>query len=171
MKKRFISAICMILILMNVLAFPVSAMSNNLPSLSVSKYIVAYTLSNSGRVYAYTDSSLSKKKGNGWYIDCPSDECRIVKVTKNAVQVSYPIGNGKWVSQPQWFKRSDFTTTDISKSLTVKVTTKRINTYRRKDGKTSFGSTGNGDSIYVLGSSNGYTQIIYELTNGNWKMG
>ena len=168
MKRRMISLLSFVLILATIFSFPALAANANLPSLSASKYIQTYTLSSSGRIYAYTDSSLKTRKGNNWYIDCPTDECRIVKVTANAVQVSYPIGNGKWVSQPQWFKRSDFTSSDLSKSQTVKLTTARITTYRRSDGKNSFGSTGSGDTIYVLGSSGSYTQIIYanqELDN------
>lgn len=173
-KTRFTSMLlALIMVFSTIVSVPAYAASKTqaLPSLSAKKYIQAYTIKSSGKVFAYTDSSLKKQKGSNWWIDSATDECRIVKVTATAVQVYYPIGNGKWVSQPQWFKRSDFTATDISKAQSVKLTTSRITTYRRGDGKTSYGSTGSGDQIYVLGSSGNYTQIVYELSNGNWKMG
>lgn len=175
---RFASSLlALIMILSTIVSVPVYAASNKqaLPALSSKKYIQTHTVKTSGRIYAYTDSTLKTlkdKSKKNWWIDCATDECRIVKVTAKAVQVYYPIGNGKWVSQPQWFSRSEFTETDISKAQSVKLTTARINTYWRSDGRISYGSAGKGDQIYILDSSKGnYTQIVYELSSGNWKMG
>jgi surface antigen len=144
-----------------------AATTSKLPSLSSSKYIRCYTLASSGKVYAYTSSSLTTKK-SGYWIDCSTDECYIVAVSGNAVKVSYPIGNGK--RSTQWFRRSDFTATNISGSLTTKTITANITSYTRPGGS-SYGYAGKGDSIYVLGTSGNYTQIIYELSSGLWKMG
>jgi hypothetical protein len=144
-----------------------AATTSKLPSLSSSKYIRCYTLASSGKVYAYTSSSLTTKK-SGYWIDCSTDECYITAVSGNAVKVSYPIGNGK--RSTQWFRRSDFTSTNISGSLTTKTITANITSYIRPGGK-SYGYAGKGDSIFVLGTSGSYTQIIYELSSGLWKMG
>ena len=62
------------------------ASAASVPSVSSSVYIACYTLNSSGRVYAYTDSTLQTKTG-GW-IDCATDECRVIAVTSGAVQIS-----------------------------------------------------------------------------------
>lgn len=168
MLKRMLSFVLAIGIVCGTLVVPSYAASTNqakLPTLSKSKYIQCYTLKSSGKVYGYTDSSLKTKKG---YVSCSADECYIISIKGSAVQVSFPTSSGRVV---RWFKRSDFTATDISKSLNIKSATEKITTYRRSDGKQSYGYVGKNDDIYVLGTSGSYTQVIYELSSGKWKMG
>jgi murein DD-endopeptidase MepM/ murein hydrolase activator NlpD len=164
---RLLSLVLALAMCFTTLTSASAATTSKLPSLSTSKYIRCYTLVSSGKVYAYTSSSLTTKK-SGYWIDCSTDECYIVAVSGNAVKVSYPIGNGK--RSTQWFRRSDFTATNISGSLTTKTITANITSYIRPGGK-SYGYAGKGDSIFVLGTSGSYTQIIYELSSGLWKMG
>lgn len=152
----------------------VPARAASLPSLSTKKYIQTYAIKSSGRIYAYTDSSLKNQKGSNWYIDCATDECRIVKVTANAVQVSYPIGNGKWVTQPQWFSRSEFSTANLASPSQYVKLNQRVYTYRRSDARISYGYAAAGDYVYLFdsrGSQGLYSQIIYPLSNGQWKLG
>lgn len=167
--KHVKRAISLFLALVLALALAVPAMAaNTLPSLSRSNYIKTYTIKSSGKIYAYTDQSLRTQKSN--WIGCSYDECRIVNISGDAVQVLYPLDTGGWISQPQWFKRSDFTATSISGAITYETITKQITTYRRADGKQQYGYIGQNDKVYILGSSGSYTQIIYPLTGGNWKM-
>lgn len=166
--KRMLLFVLAVGVICGTLIVPAGAASTKqakLPSLSSSKYIQCYTLKSSGKVYGYTNSSLKTKMG---YIDCATDECYILSVSGSAIQVSLPTSSGRVT---RWFKRSDFTATDISKNLNMKNATAQITTYRRADGKKSYGYVGKGDDIYVLGTSGSYTQVIYELTSGKWKMG
>lgn len=171
-KSRYRILSVLIAVIMVICAVPASvsaASTKALPSLSTSKYIKCYTLKSSGRIDAYTDSDLKTKKKN-WYIDCSTDECWIVGVKDKAVKVSYP-SQAKSGRSTAWFKRSDFTSTDISKKLSVMKTSKQITSYRRSDGKNEYGYAGKGDEIYKLQTSGKYTQIVYPLTGNNYKMG
>ena len=166
---RLFKALPALIFVLGTMAFkPVAAKT-------VTTSMKTYTLASSGRIYAYTDSSLKTLKDptkKNWYIDCPTDECRIVKATETAVQVYYPIGNGKMVSSPQWFKRSDFSAFDLTKSpsQTWKIL-QQVDTYRRSDLKTKYGYIGAGDTVYLLGTSGTNVQVIYPLSDGSWKLG
>jgi len=133
---------------------------------SSNKPIICYTLNSSGKVYAYTSAALTKKAGG--YIACSTDECRILQVYGNAVQVKYPVSKG---TKTAWFERSAFTNCNIADNLvkTWKQTSKII-VYRRSDGKVSFGSISAGDTCYELSTSGNYTQIVYPVSGG-YKMG
>lgn len=172
-RSRYRVLSVLIAMIMVICAVPASVSAATakakLPSLSSSKYIKCYALKSSGKIYAYSDSNLKTKKDN-WWIDCASDECHIVSVKGNAVQVSYP-SQAKSGRSTAWFKRSDFTSTDISGQLTKKQTTAKIISYRRADGKKEYGYAGKGDTVYVLKTSGSYTQIIYPLSNNQLKMG
>ncbi|MBR4211947.1 MAG: peptidoglycan DD-metalloendopeptidase family protein [Oscillibacter sp.] len=159
---RFAALFCLCLML---LSSAVSAASK-LPTLSASKYIQTYTLNASGKVYAYTDSTLKKQKATSW-IDCQKDECYIIAISGNAVKVSYPVSKGRNV---EWFKRSDFSATNLAGSLKYETFFKRVNTYRHSNGKVPYGYAENRDKVYVLSAKGAYTQIVYPLTNGKWKM-
>lgn len=57
----------------------------SLPSISSSKPIACYTLKSSGRVYAYTAANLRNKTGG--YIDCATDECKLLRISGNGKKV------------------------------------------------------------------------------------
>ncbi len=137
-----------------------------LPSISS---ITCYTINSSGKAYAYTANDLKKKTGG--YIDCSTDECQILKVSGNALQIKYPTGK---TTKTAWFKRSEFTSCDISKREATEKWTQssKITTYRRSDGKNTFGSVSAGDICYKLTSKGKYTQIIYPISGEKkYKMG
>ena len=142
---------------------------SRLPSLSSNNYIKTYTKQSSGRVYGYTDSTLRTQ--NSCWIDCQNDENRILSVKGAAVEISYPLDSGG--RKTSWFKLSDFTRTDLNESMPYRTINFRVTTYKHSDGKVEYGYAEKGDKIYVLSIdwSTGYTQIIYPLSNGNWKMG
>lgn len=165
MKKRIFSLLSVILILFTMC--PVGLASAKLPALSSSKYIQTYPLKTSGKIYAYTDATLKTQKKNCW-IDCAKDECYIVAISGNAVKVSYPLDKGG--RNTQWFKRSDFTSTNIAANQRYETFTLQVTTYRHNNGKVKYGYVGANDKAYILGKSGKYTQVIYPLTNGKWKM-
>lgn len=160
MKKsvfRFLS----ILLIMTFCCLPASATS--IPTPSESNYISCYTLASSGKLYVYSDAALSQKTGG--YISCGSDECRILAVSGNAVYVSYPRDSGG--RRCAWAPASAFTRFNFN-NVQIATASAKITTYRRISGS-SYGSVSRGDKTYVLGASNGYTQLVYPVGSG-WKM-
>ncbi len=165
MKKRKKIAI-LLLSAMLMLAFSMTLLAAALPSISAGKPILCYTLKSSGRVYAYTAANLRTKTGG--YIDCPTDECRILKISGNAVQVKYPVSGG---TRTAWFARNEFTTYNIVNGAAEKWTQKtKANSYKHADGKDAYGSISAGDVCYKLSESGSYMQVIYPVSDG-YKMG
>lgn len=165
-NRNQIAIIMLSIIMLLSIPITVSAATGRI-SFNGNKYIQCYTLKSSGKVCAYTNSSLKTKKSN-WWIDCAADECYILKADKDAIYVSYPSQAGR---SKAWFRRSDFTTVNLSKSFTTAKASTKITTYRRSDGKKSYGYIGKGDIYYILTQSGNYQQVIYPLSSRKWKMG
>ena len=168
--KRKISGILALLLVAILMSANTAASASSKPSASTSKYISAYALTTSGKIYGYTDEALTKKATN--WIDASADECRIVQISNNgkAVKVSYPLDSGG--RSTAWFERSAFTTFDLTKDYDC-YAIERVNVYRRSDGKSGYGyaeSSSTSDKVYILGKSGSYTQIIYQLSSGVFKM-
>lgn len=165
--KNIRKALAPLLAVVLVMMFSLQAFAAvSLPAVSSSKPMIAYTISASGKVYAYKAADLKAKTGG--YIACATDECKIMKISGNAVQVKYPVGKG---TKTAWFARSAFTSCDISKGAADKWTqAKKATIYRRSDGKNSFGSISAGDVCYKLATKGNYTQVIYPVSGG-YKMG
>lgn len=169
MKTNISKLVCLILAL--ALTFSLSAfsvMADNAPSVSSGSPIKCYTIASSGRVYCYTDSSLSKR-GSGW-VSCSADECYIISTTNNgnALYISYPLDSGGRASR--WFSAADFLVHPLNGSMTTAITTAQITTYRHPNCNERYGYTGTQEKIYILGVSNSYyTQIIYPLSAGGYK--
>lgn len=164
MKKRILSVLLSIVTVLTLVAAPASAAS--LPTISSSKYISCYTLSTSGKAYAYTSSSLTTKTGG--YITRSTDQCRILQISGNAVKVSYPVSSGR---KTAWFYRSEFTSRNLASSGASGTTTAsaKITTYRTAAGSTTYGYVSKGDKMYVLTTSGNRVQIIYP-TGSTYKM-
>ena len=144
---------------------PLSA-AVSMPAISSKKPIICYTLKSSGKIYAYNDANLKDKTGG--YIDCATDECRILQISGNAVQVKYPVGKG---TRTAWFSRSEFSSCNMADGAAEqwKQETK-VTTYQRDDGKNSYGYISVGDTCYKLSESGNYKQVIYPVSGG-YKMG
>ncbi len=137
-----------------------------LPSISSGRPIICYTIKSSGKIYAYKAADLRTKTGG--YIACSTDECKILKISGNAVQVKYPVPGG---TRTAWFSRSEFTSYNISGGASRKWTqANKITTYRSTDGKNSFGRISSGDVCYRLTTKGNYTQCVYPVSGG-YKMG
>ncbi len=146
-------------------AVPLCA-SVSLPSISSGRPVLCYTLKSAGRVYACTAADLRTKTGG--YIDCRTDECRILKISGNAVQVKYPVSGG---TRTAWFARKEFTNYNIANGAAEKWTQKTwVTAYKRADGKEACGSVSAGDTCYKLSESGDYKQVIYPVSGG-YKMG
>lgn len=131
--------------------------------------IRSYALSTSGRITSFNDSSL-RTRNSGW-IDARTDECTIQKIANGgrALYIKFPIGGGKYISR--WFDSNEFIGTNLGQQFPVLMTTKQITTYRRYNGGSTYGYTGSGDKIYVIGVNGNYTGIVYPLTGGGYKLG
>ena len=137
------------------------ASAAKIPSVSSSKYYSCYTIKSSGRVYAYTTSSLSAKTGG--YISASSDECRILGFSGKAVRVSYPVSNGRRIA---WFPRSAFSPFRFTSNGYRRASAKqKITTYRRYSGGPTYASISKGDTVTILGSKGSRTQVIYPVGN------
>lgn len=160
--KRILSLSLVLLLSLSVQAL--AAVS--LPSISSNKPISCYTLNSSGKVYAYKDSNLRTKTGG--YIDCSTDECKIQKISGNAVQVKYPVKGG---TRTAWFARSAFTSYDLANGTAEKWEQKsQVTTYKRSDGKETYGYISKGDICYKLSETGNYKQVIYPVSSG-YKIG
>lgn len=150
-----------LLMVLSLLAVPASA--EHIPTPTSGKYISCYPLASSGKVYAYTDASLTQKTG-GYVV--PSDECRILAIQGNSIYVSYPRDSGG--RREAWFPASAFTNFNLNGDLQTATATAKITTYRRAGGP-AYGSVSRNDKVFLLGSSNGYTQLLYPV-GSRWKL-
>lgn len=161
--KSLVTVICFSVL------FAVTATAVNIPSVSSSKPLITYTYNSSGKIYAYTDSSLRTKTGG--YIDCAKDECKIIEIKDSAVKVKYPVSGG---TKTAWFSREAFTYRNL-KSEGAKNSFKAkasVDTYRWKGKSTKFGSIAKNDICYLLrgDEKSDWLQIIYPISDG-YKMG
>lgn len=140
--------------------------SVSLPSISSGRPIKCYTLKSSGRIYAYTAANLRNRTGG--YIDCATDECSILRISGNAVQVKYPVSRG---TRTAWFARSEFSNYNLANGAAERWTqNSQVTTYKRADGRSSYGYISAGDICYKLSESGNYKQVIYPASGG-YKMG
>ena len=166
--KRKVSAV-MVTILCLMAFISVFAFAVNLPSISSNTPLICYTYKSSGKIYAYTDSSLKTKTGG--YISCSTDECKIIEIKNNAVKVKYPVSGG---TKTAWFSREEFTYRDL-KNDGAKFSFKAkaaVSVYKWKGKTNKLGSIAKNDTIYLLrGDENSdWLQLIYNVSGG-YKMG
>lgn len=156
--RQGLALLLMLAALLSMLVLPANAAG--VPTVSSSTYYACYTLASSGKVYAYTNSSLTERTGG--YIDCATDECRIIGFSENAVYVDYPVSHGR---RAAYFPRSSFTEFDLTNSGFTNVTSSgKITTYRRSSGSATYGYIAKGDSVTILGSSGARTQVLYNVS-------
>lgn len=160
MKSRFFMTVFLAMLMLSTQILTAFAA---FPNLNSGKYASCYTLNSSGKLYAYTDASLNTRTGG--YIACASDENRIIGKEGNAFIVSYPVSSGR---RTAYFPISAFTSFNPSDAKQVTATGK-ITTYRRNSGSATYGYVAKGDVCYVLGSSNGRTQVLYP-TGSTYKL-
>jgi hypothetical protein len=131
-----------------------------------SNAVHCYTLASTGKVYAYSDVAL-KSKTTSSYISCAGDEVYVqsVNLTYGSVKLSYPVSSGR---KSMYFRVADIMASPASSPYTY-YANHRIYTYRWA-GSTQYGYIEN-ENVTVVGTSGNYTQIIYSIGSGKYKMG
>lgn len=123
--------------------------------------VKAYTI-NTGKTTVYSTVN-GTAKSNKIY---DTDLCTISQIYNCGwCKVTFPLNTGG--TETGYCKISVF----MKSGGYIIYTSKKINTYKRSDLKTSIGYTGTGDKIYVLGINSSAVQIAYPLTAGGWKVG
>lgn len=136
----------------------------------VAKYssnaVRCYTLASTGKVYAYSDVAL-KNKTNNSYIACATDECYLqgLNLTYGSVKLSYPTSSGR---KSMYFRIADILAAPSSTPTTYYADHK-IYTYKWA-GSSQYGYI-NCENVAVLGTSGAFTQILYSIGSGYYKIG
>lgn len=141
-----------------------------IPSISTSRYIKGYVLSNYNNTYVYTDSSLTTRGTSNPYRRYSSatvyanDEIYIYSMNNTYCYISYPTSSGRKYG---YIRTSSVTSNNYSQNATT--CRANITTYK-KAGGSRYGSISKGDTVYTLASSGNYIQIVYPV-NGGYKLG
>lgn len=114
-----------------------------------------YTIS-AGNTAVYSNTGLTKKYGAIY----GTDEVTVITVTGSYTKVTYPISGGK--TKTGYVKTGALLTATGGSTYKSKG---KFTTYKRPGGA-SYGYVATGDSVMVLGTSGGYTQIKYPVGGG-----
>lgn len=156
MKKKISLVLAFVLMLSTIFSINVLA--------SESKPYYCYTLS-TGNVPVYKETSLKTKYGT---IYGSSDEIQVININGSVANVKYPVTNksGKITGYKKGYvNKNVITKGNLSKDNTL-IAPKKITSYRRKDGKVSYGYISKGDKVWLLTTSGGYTQVLYPISKG-----
>ena len=168
--KKLISLLLVICVFAGMLAFPAQAASTvawSKLSISSSNTIKCYVCGTSN-VTTYTSSALSSKSGSVYV----TDEITVLSIGKNSsdkwyAYIRYPLDGGG--TKKAYIPLSAITPS--TNAGTRNVASAKISTIFKRPG-TEYGSSyiSKGDVVYVLGTSGNYTQVLYTLDAGGWKM-
>lgn len=141
-----------------------------IPSISTSRYIKGYVLSNSNNTPVYTSSSLKTRGTSSPKIEYSTatiyanDEIYIYSMNDTFAYISYPTSSGR---RRGYISTASVTSNNYSQNaVTCKATT---TTYKRAGGE-EYGSVFKGDTVYTVAVSGSYTQIVYNVSGG-YKLG
>lgn len=124
------------------------------PQLSSSRYMKAYTISNTN-VPTYSSTSTTNRIGSVY----SSDELYIYSINNNWVYCSYPTtGTNR---KKAYIKLSNITTDNLNN--TTSTARAAITTYKRASTSAVYGSISKGDSVTALAKQGSFTQIIYPV--------
>lgn len=163
------TAFVLILVTLASFAIPVSAASSDLANIiKAVGPIQMYAISNSSRVYAYSDANLSNKL-NGYYIDTYAEQVVLSDISGNGVLIRYLSSKGAY--RDKWYKTSDFIPIDNVNVREFQATA-AMTVYRLKSSSsvTKYGSiTAGGDLCYALANctigGKTYVVVIYKLSS------
>lgn len=139
-----------------------------MPSISNSRYMKTYTIS-TANTPVYTSSALNRRGTSSPYknynaVIYGSDEIYVYSIVNNSAYVSYGTSSGRRYG---WISLNAITSNNYSQSTTT--SRAQISTYKRPGGA-SYGFVAKNDTVYTMGSSNGYIQIVYAVDNNTrWK--
>lgn len=168
MKRKNIFGV--ILTLMMLFLFSLNVNAASWPSFSASKPVKTYTISSGNNTPAYSNSNLNSKSGTIY----ASDELFIANIGRNSrgtwyCYLTYPTSRGR---RSGYVPLSTVTSTS---SPSEKYTSRaKLTTYRRPGSRQTAGSISNGDTVYQMGSSGSYTQVLYNIGStknpSGWRM-
>lgn len=137
----------------------------NWPSISSSKYMACYALSNSRHIRVYPNANLNTPE-SGRYVWGDSDELRVFKIAQNSkgqwyIFFSYPVGNSR---------RNAYAPLSViagvSKPTAIKTATSQITAYKKANTSSYYGYVSANDQVLVCGTSGGsLTRVVYPVTN------
>lgn len=167
MAKKIISLAVVILSFLAVLSVTVSA-KVDLPDVSSDKPLLCYTLSSSGKAYAYSDPALKKKNGDSI---SPEDKISIIAIKKHSVKAKY-VKNGK--TKKAWFSTETFTNRNLYKDG-AKIKFRSLTeatVYKRKSKSEVFDTLPADKACFLLrgDSDSKWVQIFY-CASGKYQMG
>ena len=169
MKKmtRILSLILVVCTLAGMLMLPAHAAWSEM-SVSTSNTIKCY-LKDAKNAPTYTSTTLKTKSGSV-YTD---DEITIRKIGQNSsgewyAYINYPLTSTGGTKNAYVYLSA---ITDSKTGGTLKTATAKIGTVYKRAGTTVYKGSyvSKGDSVYVLGTSGSYTQIMYPVSSG-WKI-
>ena len=174
MKKKYMAAKLILVMALAMATIPfntlgAAAASVSFPALSSSAYCEFYATK---YISVYKDTGC-KTRGTSSPSQAynaeiyPGDTCRILKIADSYVQLQYPTSSGL---RTGYIKRSEIIGVSAPSE---KVTAAGKATTNTKAANSSYGYTEKGDTVYKLGTSGSYTQIIYTAKSGNrsYKLG
>ena len=131
---------------------------------SESKPYYCYTIS-TGNVSVYKDTSLKKKHGT---IYGNKDEVQVININGSVANVKYPVTNksGKITGYKKGYVNKNVITKGSLSNDKTLISPKKITSYRRSDGKISYGYISAGDKVWLLDTSGSYTQVLYPISKG-----
>lgn len=156
MKKLLSAILSLVLMLSTVFSVNVFA--------SESKPYYCYTLSTEN-VTVYKDKSLKTKYGT---IYGNSDEVQVININGSVAKVKYPVTNKykKVISYKKGYVNKNVITKGTLSNDRTMTSPKQITSYRRSDGKVSYGYISKGDKVWLLTTSGSYTQVLYPISKG-----
>lgn len=171
MREKFNVKKLMVILLVTVLMTGnVVSIQAAIPSLSNSRFMKTYVLSTGNNTYVYTSSNLrtrgtsSPRRAYNAAIYA-SDEIYVYSMNNTYSYISYPTSSGRRYG---YVRTSSITANNYSKNAVT--SSGSFTTYRRA-GAARYGSVAKGDTVYTIGSSGNWKQIIYPIAGNRWKMG
>lgn len=149
MRKRLLSFILVVVIIISLFISPVMAWSV--------QNTKCYTITTGNTKVYNSNSTSSDKKGTIF----GTDEIKILKSYSNGFYyVQYPIANG---TKKGYILKSDVL---ISTSASTRYATAKITTYRRNSTSKTYGAIYKNDQVLVFGTKGNFTQIRYPVSGG-----
>ena len=131
------------------------------PAISENKPLHVYTISTGNTTPAYGSQSTSTKIGTIY----ASDDLRVFRIDGSWVYLDYPTSSGR---KKAWVPLSTITINNMTHVATARA---QVTTYRRASNVNAYGYISKGDAVTAIASSNGYIQVVYPISGGQFKMG
>lgn len=160
-KRVFTLMLALVLL---VSAVATTAFAASWPGLSSTKYC---EMVSSSQIPVYRNTGLSTRgtsspaKSYNAYVSA-GDKVYIYKITGSYTQLSYPTSSGRKIGYVS--TSALLSTTAPSQVVTSKA---KVTTYQYASSSSSYGYVAVNDTVYKLGTRNGYVLVIYNAASGS----